>query len=90
MQNIPKLSALVPMKFPELLLSTDIGYGMLNTYEKYYYEHPRAFISRFIAVLKELIHLHQDFWYVLVLGKNHFLAVRYDLERNRFSIEKLN
>ena len=91
MQKIPKLSALVPMKFPELLLShDDIGYGMLDTYEKYYYEHPRAFLSRFIAVLKELIRLRQDFWYVLVLGKNHFLAVRHDLERNRFSIEKLN
>jgi hypothetical protein len=88
MQKIPKLAALVPMRFPGLL-SIDAGYGVFQSYEKYYYEHPRAFLSRFIAVLKELIHLHRNFWYVLVLGKNHFLSVRHDLERGRFIIEKL-
>lgn len=95
MDKIPKLSALVPMRFPELIghsrETVEVGYGVLNEYEKYYYEHPRSFVSRFLAVLKELIHLQRRFWYVLELKsfKNHFLALRFDPDRQKLFLEKL-
>ena len=91
MDKIPKLSALVPMRYPELVMGQSPGYGLFNEYEKYYYEHPRSFVSRFLAVLKELIHLQRRFWYVLELkpSKNHFVALRYDPDRHKFLLEKL-
>jgi len=96
MDKIPTLSALVPMRFPELMghsrETVELGYGVLNEYEKYYYEHPRSLVSRFLAVLKELIHLPRRFWYVLELAKpskNHFLALRFDPDRQKIFLEKL-
>ena len=94
--KIPKLSALVPFRFPQLLGdsrgSQEVGYGLLNEYEKYYYEHPRSFLSRFLAVMKELIHLQRRFWYVLEMtkpSKNHFLALRFDPGRQKLFLETL-
>jgi len=89
MQGIPKLSALVPLRFPDLLLMPEeLGYGALDNYKAYYFEHPRSFLSRFLVVLKETIHCRHAFWYVLELGKNHFLSLRHD--QKKFTMEKVH
>ena len=91
MQGIPKLSALVPLRFPDLLLMPEeLGYGALDNYKAYYFEHPRSFLSRFLVVLKETIHCRHAFWYVLELGKNHFLSLRHDDVQKKFTMEKVH
>lgn len=89
--SIPNLSVLVPLRFPQVVPYVRQYQGVLEPYQKYYYEHPRAFLSRFLSVLQKYMEFKKEFWYVLQLGNNHFLSLRsvyHDLYF-RFTMEKL-